>query len=372
MAKLLKVLTVFSVILAAVALTLGIMLFKKRELLKGRTHKLETAFIKLGTFIEDEPSEPATADFTEKDTAECSPQDEAEYGSFWAGYKPELESSDQKTINLARRKADLQHYYKIDHITAKVARDERNLPVTKGKGTMQYVLDDTVSKAEDQLNRLNATREQLVLTRQELNDTIDDLNTRKGGLRERRREIVQLNANIADLEANIRRLNGTVDDLEAKKRDLEDNVALLETDVAEKAEKITEQEEAIAVYREQIEVLTGRPGGTMLGPNVIKRDIQAGYKGKVVSINPEWNFAVLELSDDFLAEIDVLKDRLAKSGVVGSVPTIELLLKRNTTAAEFVTKVRIIQIKKAQKLGIADILIDWQHLPIHEGDVAFY
>ena len=38
----------------------------------------------------------------------------------------------------------------------------------------------------------------------------------------------------------------------------------------------------------------------------------------------------------------------------------------------FVTKVRLVQIKRDKNLGVADILTQWQQEPIKKGDVIFY
>jgi hypothetical protein len=52
--------------------------------------------------------------------------------------------------------------------------------------------------------------------------------------------------------------------------------------------------------------------------------------------------------------------------------SVELLLKRPGKDGEFVTKIRLIQIQREQRLGIADILDDWQVLPIKKGDVVWF
>ena len=51
-----------------------------------------------------------------------------------------------------------------------------------------------------------------------------------------------------------------------------------------------------------------------------------------------------------------------------------LLYASETAAGEetFVTKVRLIQVNKAEKRGICDILPDWQQLPVEQGDVVFF
>ena len=64
MGKLLRVLTVILFILTIGALTMGILLFNRREILKGRTQKLERTLIMLGPTIE---AEGAALDETKPD-----------------------------------------------------------------------------------------------------------------------------------------------------------------------------------------------------------------------------------------------------------------------------------------------------------------
>jgi hypothetical protein len=94
--------------------------------------------------------------------------------------------------------------------------------------------------------------------------------------------------------------------------------------------------------------------------------IVGGEKGVVTAVNPAWRFVILELTDQFIAE------------VTGNDPTqppalpVELYIKRKGAKDEFVTKIRLVQIRQDQKMGIADILDDWQQLPAQAGDVVFY
>jgi hypothetical protein len=77
-----------------------------------------------------------------------------------------------------------------------------------------------------------------------------------------------------------------------------------------------------------------------------------------------------------MSEIKKLKDRLAQQkGFAGSLPPIELLIRRpdkNGQKGEFVAKIRLVQLKDGKSLATADVLSDWQQLPIHEGDVIWY
>ena len=64
MGKLLRVLVFVFLIFSIGALVLGWMLFDKRELLKGRTQKLEAAFVELSATNEDEPINRRTGEDT--------------------------------------------------------------------------------------------------------------------------------------------------------------------------------------------------------------------------------------------------------------------------------------------------------------------
>ena len=76
--------------------------------------------------------------------------------------------------------------------------DARLPSMTKG---MQEVLDSVQARAEDQYNRLNATREALRTLRTELVATISELNSRKRELRVSLKEIVDLKDEISRLNA---------------------------------------------------------------------------------------------------------------------------------------------------------------------------
>ena len=43
-----------------------------------------------------------------------------------------------------------------------------------------------------------------------------------------------------------------------------------------------------------------------------------------------------------------------------------------SAAGEFVTRIRLRQVIRDQNLIVADILIDWQQVPLEKGDVVFF
>lgn len=365
MGKLLRGLAIVLLILSGIALWLGIYLFGKREILKGRTQKLENTFIALGPFIENEPAEVQPNTFPAKDTADCTSEilETPSKSDFWTTYQYQLEQQDRTTLDIGQRKMDLMSYYKIDPVTLQVERNPQGYKITDGKGTMQNLLTEVLDKAKDQLNRLNLTRRQLTLVREELIKTIEELNGRKAGLRQAMNEIVQLKEKIRQLEEEIVGLKKKIKDLEDEKAalqaqiaELEAKIRQLEDTIKEKDAEIKRQEDDIKKLRLQ---LAGEPGR---GGTVMLEKIEPGEKGKVISVNKEWNFAVIEVTDKFIQEITTKEGGIAQG--------VHVLVKR--ADGSFVTKVSVMQVKRDQKIAVANILLDWQQQPVRVGDVVFY
>ena len=153
------------------------------------------------------PGKTAKPSYPERDIDRVTstvPEDPAK-GSYWGSYKSHLEQQDQETFNLAERKIQLMTYYLRDPFTLKIMRDPTTgMRLIKGKGTMYELLQEVFVKAEEQYNRLNETRLQLVDLRDEHVRTIEDLNAQKHTLRERLLQIVDLDETIRQLEARLR------------------------------------------------------------------------------------------------------------------------------------------------------------------------
>ncbi len=372
MRRLLQVLTVILLVLSVTALVLGSLLFSKRELLKGRTQALERALVQLSALLEapvDLEEKPAA--FEERDIGSVGPQlvPSPDRASFWRTYPLNLESVDRPFATI--QVGELMHYYKVDPITGKVAKDPATgYPITRGEGTMDATLQKLLGAATYQLDVLNQTRDQLRRVRVELADAVRDLNEHKQRLRQALTDIVARDNTISGLQDDVRRLERQVAGLEADKRNLQDQVAQLEAQVEEQREEIQLRDETIAQQRQLIQNLrNARPAGdTMISGNFVKNLVEAGRKATVVSVNTDWSYVVLELTDAFIAEIDAVREALAKNETPG-IPVIELFIKRGDT---FVAKAQLVQIRRDEKLAIADVLVDWQQIPVQPGDVAFY
>jgi hypothetical protein len=373
--KLLKICAVLLLVLGIAALTLGWMLFNKREMLKGRAQRLENAVIALSRVIE---AAPATVDvpsqYPEKDISAVTSDliDTPEQSDFWSNYKHALELPDQPTMDLGRRRQELMLYYKLDLATGRPERDIQGNKITSGPGTMQGVLDELLDKATDQLTRLNDTRNQLEDVRKELVKSIGEINELKTQCREALKTIVDRDAEIARLKDEIATLNQTIAQLEEEKQDLQDQIAdqqrtitQLEEEKAQDKLRIEDLEaslEACEKVRDARPPTAGDLPPGMAQPRAIP--IEPGVKGAVEAVSPKWNFVIVKLDDAFMQEL--LQDEKA------GIPKLELNIRRPGKEQTFVAKVKLIQVHKADKLGVCDVLPAWKQAPISSGDVVFY
>ncbi len=380
MSKLLKTMVFILLILGSVALALASMLFAKRELMIGRTRKLERTIIALGGTIEKEAAVvESTPRYPAKDISEVSSEelDSPQLSTFWDSYASDLELSDQPVLDITKQRQQLMNYYKIDPVTGKPERDIQGAKVMSGEGTMQSVLDEVLLKSSDQLDRLNATRQQLVDLRIELVSTITEFNDLKRSQRSSLKEIEDLKADIPRLEADVAAQKQKVEELEEEKRGLDDQIIEQRRTIADNEDKLAESEMEIKRLKAELKKIADvgmRP--PVMGSdtaakattvaNEFSGQIEPGEKGVVIAVNSEWNFVIVKLSDQFFSEL--VSD--GKSGI----PQITLMVKRKVGGEEelFVTKAKLIQVKKSEKIGIFDMLPDWQQMPAAKGDVIFY
>jgi DNA repair exonuclease SbcCD ATPase subunit len=378
MGKALRVFVIFLLLLSIASLVLGILLFQKRELIKGRTQMLEEYLIKIGKVIESEQVEsaaPETPD-VERDIAEVTDEvlDTPDLAAFWENYayqleEQELDGNPIPTLDLNKRRDVLMTYYLYDEVEGKVVRDPRTgYLMTTGDGTMHDLLEDVLAKAENQYNQLNDTRQQLRELREELLATINDLNSNKTLARAKMAritalltQIAQLEQRISDLQSQIAMLEEQIRELKDEIRQKENDIQVLEEEKATMAVAIKRLEKTIEDYKKNI----ARRGSEIRDVVQDYVAVDPGEKGRVAQVNPDWNFVILELSEEFVKE-------LTGDDRSGALPQVELMVKRGDGSDTFVTKVRLVQIKRDKNLGVADILTQWQQEPIKKGDVIFY
>ncbi|RME93506.1 MAG: hypothetical protein D6766_08055 [Verrucomicrobia bacterium] len=216
---------------------------------------------------------------------------------------------------------------------------------------------------------LSATQAQLAQTQSDLDQARADLQQKTDELDRTQRELDQTNERLAEMtrRANQQQaradraeqdLNKTRTELTAAQRDLaawkalgipvdevrnrlEELVQLhkaytaLEDENALLLRKVNELNDRLAIY----ELETPNPPPPM-----------PGVKGKVVAVDPKWDFVVLDIG-----------------GKEGALQRGELLISRD---GKLVAKVRIIRVE--DDYCVANVLPEWKQADVQVGDIALY
>jgi hypothetical protein len=367
MLKTLKLTVVMLLCLAATSLVLGIMLFNRRQILLGRTAALEKALTSVSATLETRFSQDlGNMQSRERDISEITAEALASprTATFWSSYAQVLEAPGTKTLDLNTRRRELQAFFKIDPITLKPARDPiTNQRIYDGPGTMQNVLDDVLSTAESQLNRLHETRHQLGRLRTECETATAELNSRKQELRSALCTIVSRDDQIASLRQDVLHRDETIGEHVGHIVDLEGQLADEQHIVAIQVEDIERLSNNVVFWQRRYQVLAGRPkpaagAWTAMSP---------GQKGTVASVDAPHNFITMQLNETFV-------DEYKRSTQMDSpLPAPTLMVTRMRDGKErFVAKVRVGTVDTLRGLGVGTILASWQQDDIHENDTVLY
>ncbi len=368
MLKTLKITVILMFVLSGVALVLGIMLFNKRQILIGRTLTLERGITQLAATLEERfPDQPIAMSLVPRDVDSVSPEmiDSPLTGDFWESYRPILEMPATDTIRLTKRRRELQSFFRIDPITQKPVRDPiTDQRIRTGAGTTQGVLDDVVAAAEQQLNRLNETRHQLVELRKECLDTIGELNRRKGELRTALCQVADRDGQIAALEQTVKVRDQAIAEQESEISDLNGRLLDSEQVVGFQIEDIRRLSNNVAIWQGKYQSLLGR---TDKPAKESWAAISPGHKGKVASVDTERDFVVMELGGKFLGEY---RQALERDSTMPS-PTL-MVTRKNNGEESFIAKVKLGTIDLAQGLAVGAILPSWQQDSILVDDRLVY
>jgi uncharacterized phage infection (PIP) family protein YhgE len=212
----------------------------------------------------------------------------------------------------------LMNYFSMDGQLTKVQN------IVEVRYNQLFDTKDVLKQTQDKLAQTEA---ELAQTKQELEKARQEIASLTEQLTQRTAELAQANAKIADLEGQIAGLNTQ---LEEKKQTIA---------------KLEEDKQALFDEKTQLEVILERISKGSLGGAM-----RPGLSGKVIAVNPDWDFVVLNVG---------YKDGAKISG--------EMVVHRND---QIVGKVRIVDIR--ERLSIANINRDWVQMPIQEGDRVVY
>jgi uncharacterized coiled-coil protein SlyX len=383
MGTVLRVLVVFILILSIGASALAFLLFQRRELLINRTHMLEEQFIKVAKTLEAEPPpDQVQPRYVGKDISPVTSKelDNPERSAFWDTYQYKLETINLPGMDLDNeaKRLQLRQYYQMQRgpdgklVYVKDALTQQ--PSTKGPGTMQELLDQIYARAIKQNETLNKTRAELAKLREELTTTIDEHNKLKTQGRADAKTIEEKQKKIEGLEEEIRGLKRKIDGLEEEKRALTAELAEAKNEITKQKATIDELSKTVTDQKKQIDDLLGRLRGgiirdqTQAATQEILSKLTPGDHGKVVAADESLKFVVIELSDKFMTELlGPNRDQ--------PLPQIDLMVRRpgmKSATGEFVTRIKLRQVIRPQNLLVADILIDWQQVPLAKNDVVFF
>jgi predicted nuclease with TOPRIM domain len=353
------------------------LLFKKRELLTKRNEILENTVVNIAKTIEGEDAPDSTPPSVEKDISDVTDRElvNPEKLAMLENYPISLEQQNLPALDLDNNKMRLQlrsYYvvgpdgeYKIDELTQK--------PATKGDGSMVAVLENVFDRAKTQQAKLNKTRAELTKLREMLSTTVDDVNalkvagrTDKKSLTEKGEMITTLQGEKETLEANVAKLTAEKRELNAELADSRNAVETLNEDKLALEEKLTEAKEKNADWEKRWKGLKNTPSGD---PDVVVvTSMTAGEKGKIIEVNDELKFAILEFSNEAIEEILGTERQ-------NPLPQLEMNVRRpghQSASGEFITRIKLRQVVRDKNLIVADILSDWQQTAVEKGDVVFF
>ena len=313
MDKALKVLVVALLLLSIAAVVVEFKIYSQRTELKGRTNKLADYVVKIAGTVE---LPPATI--------------------------TDLAASDNIPRMIVKND-DLKQYYKIGD-------DGKPSKVTSGAGTMDDVLSTVLNSADRQHTRLNDTRGELTQTRTTLGQTSNQLVNTEGVLATTSNNLVKTIGALADAKQEIEKkkteIEGLNGQIETQKADIEKKTGEIST-LTEKVSACESEIDAgkryIAKIEKEMKLIIGASSTNTL---------PSGVQGHIAIMNTNWNFVV----------IDMLPD-------AGPIPMTDLTVQRKD---KLVGKVRVSEIRKEQRVAVAEILPEYSQLVPAKGDVVFY
>lgn len=215
-----------------------------------------------------------------------------------------------------------------------VVQDAASLP------NMEVPLNRLAAAAENQFNELTLTKEDLSRSKTELTTAKDELTAAKGELTRSQEQVQQLNTALTAKSAEIATKEEAIATLEREKAgqqtqidELNNKIATMEDEKQDLNDKVVTLEQTIV----ELEALQGESVG---------RPLPRGISGKVMLVNTDWNFVVVNIG--------------SKNGLV---PAAEMLVHRGD---KLIGKIQISGV--AKDMAIADISSDWSVSQIREGD----
>ena len=383
MSMLLRVLVIVITVLATAALYFAFENFDKRQILLGRNAALVSQIRNIAQTMEaqdakatDSASIDVMKDISDvTDRVLANPEKE----SVLEGYPVWLETQNLPTLDFAsdEKQIQLRTFYALDEIGKVKISPVDGQRVTSGPGTMQDLLDQLLARAKAQQATLNKTRAEMGKLRERFTESVDEINKlkvdgrlAKKDLADKKEEVVALQGEKAQFEATAARLTRSNNDAKAELADMKNEVENLQEAKVGLSADLANANKLIEDLKNAIKGTGSRSGSedaTLGGASKVVA-LSAGDKGKVIEANDEFKFAIIEFSNDAMAEMMGAERQ-------EGLPQLDMNVRRTGRASasgEFVTRVKLRQSVRGKNIVVADILSDFQQTPVEKGDVVFF
>ena len=361
---------------AGAALFFEIKLYQKRELLSERNDQFADSIVKVaGTIEKANAAAPANTEHEahqDVSPVEAKEVDTPQKKNLLEEYNWVLEAANNETFNWGSgERAQLRVLYKLDDEGNKIP--DPGYPgsfVKSGPGTAQELLDQLFERAKAQRANLDTTRAELKQLRQKLEGLVREYNERLVDARKDKVTIVKHEGTIADLEdqkkaveEQLQKTKAQVEEQNAEIASLKDEV----TNAKEETEAVKEDLAKLEKTKEQLVQLLKKQAASQsvaaAAPGAAVTSLPAVDKGKLVYVNNELMFAIVQFSDEAMQE-------LLGPERQNPLPPLEMgIVRRKDGAATYVGHVRLRQIIQGKNYVMADILRNWEQAKAEKDDV---
>lgn len=375
MNKALHVLVYLFLILSAASLWFEIELNKKRRLLTDRNDLQEQYLIKIAKTIEKaEPNKDAVAE-VKKDVSpvEAELVDIPETKNVLEEYSAYLEQANLETFDWdnPQTKQQLRNVYVLDH-EGNIVMDGIK-PEMNGPGTELALLKELFEASQKMQEKLNTTRAELVKLHEIIDEQVGEINKLKPEARQDKVTIVEKTQQIAkleevksDLENQIVKIKAQIDELNAEITSLKDEVVTAQDETEAAKEELQKSQKLVDQLKKLIQQMI-QEAQTRTGDKSNITTLPVGDKGKVIEVDNENMFVIVEFTDKSMKE-------LKGDNLDHPIPNIEFGVKRpgyDGPAGEFIGRIRLRQEVREKNYIICDILGPWKQDEIKTDDIIF-
>ena len=373
MNKALHVFVYLFLILAGAALFFEMQLNDKRRLLTDRNRIQENYILQIAGTIEKEAPEKKSVELAKDvEAVEAKIVDMPETENVLEDYEAQLEAQSLDTFQWGQPEREQLRNVYVYTFDGKIQMDG-DRPLMEGPGTEDELLKNLLKACMAQRARLDTTRDALAKLHQKLDKEVAEINKMKPEMRqdkvtivEKSEKIAKLEGDKADLENQIVKIKAQIDELNAEITSLKDEVVTAQDETEAAKEELQKSQKLVEQLKKLIQDMIQDAERTR-GDKSNITTLPAGEKGKVIEVDNENMFAIVEFSDKAMKE-------LKGDNLDHPIPNLEFGVKRtgyNGAAGELVGRLRLRQEVREKNYIICDILGSWKQDDLKANDIVF-